>query len=76
MSGDGSVVVGTQQRHALVWDTTHGMRDLGAVLGAQGVNLQGNVLREAVWVSPDGTWVAGNADTPAAVATGWIARIR
>jgi uncharacterized membrane protein len=76
-STNGSLIVGSQGKTALMWDSAHGARDIGAVLASLGVDLQGKVLREAVWVSPDGTWIAGNADAPsgAMLSAGWIAHI-
>jgi probable HAF family extracellular repeat protein len=79
VSQDGSVVVGTQAQHALIWDATNGMRDLTTVLTSNfGVNLQGKVLLEATWISPDGTWIVGNAATPGGPTTtvGWIAHLQ
>jgi hypothetical protein len=71
--------VGTQAQHALIWDATNGMRDLTTVLTSNfGVNLQGKVLLEATWISPDGTWIVGNAATPGGPTTtvGWIAHLQ
>lgn len=77
VSSGGSVVVGSQSGHCLLWDAAHGWRDLPTVLASQGVNLQGKVLREATWVSPDGAWIAGNADDPSGpmIRVGWIAHV-
>jgi probable HAF family extracellular repeat protein len=76
-SAGGAIIVGSQGKTAVVWDSAHGARDIAAALTSLGVDLQGRVLREAVWVSPDGTWIAGNADAPsgAMLSAGWIAHI-
>jgi probable HAF family extracellular repeat protein len=77
VSTDGAVIVGGQLGHALIWDAG-GLRDLSTVLTTQyGVDLQGKELREATWVSPDGTWIIGNADdvTGPSITLGWIAHL-
>lgn len=77
-SNGGAVIVGGQSGHALIWDAAHGLRDLSQVLTTQfGVDLQGKQLREATWVSPDGTWIVGNAEdvTGPAITVGWIAHL-
>jgi probable HAF family extracellular repeat protein len=78
VSGDGSIVVGSQGGRAVIWDAAHGARDLALVLTSQyGLDLQGRALREAAWVSPDGSWVVGNADVPSGstLMSAWIAHI-
>jgi probable HAF family extracellular repeat protein len=77
VSADGSVVVATQAKHPLIWDAQHGMRDLSIVLTSAGSDLQGKVLKEAMWVSPDAHWVVGNADDPSGpmLNVGWIAHL-
>ncbi len=78
VSQDGSVIVGVQNRHALIWDAASGLRDLATVLtGSYGIDLQGKVLQEATWVSPDGHWIVGNAATPSGptLTVGWIVHL-
>jgi len=76
---DGSVIVGSQNKHAVIWDAQNGMRDLSTVLTTTyGLNLQGKVLQEATWISPDGTWIVGNAATPGGptLIVGWITHLQ
>jgi uncharacterized membrane protein len=77
VSADGSIVVATQSKHALIWDAQHGMRDLSTVLTSAGADLQGKILKEATWISPDAHWVVGNADDPSGpmLSVGWIAHL-
>ncbi len=77
VSADGSIVVATQSKHALIWDAQHGMRDLSIVLTSAGADLQGKILKEATWISPDAHWVVGNADDPSGpmLSVGWIAHL-
>lgn len=77
VSGDGSVVVGAQSKHAFIWDAQNGMRDLSSVLAAGGADLQGKTIQEATWISPDGHWIVGNADDTngSMLTVGWIAHL-
>lgn len=64
VSYDGSVVVGwgttTNGQEAFIWDSTNGMRNLGAVLQTYGVNLDSITLSSAVGVSWSGNEFCGN----------------
>jgi probable HAF family extracellular repeat protein len=77
VSADGSMVVGTQTKHAFIWDAQHGMRDLSSVLVLAGADLQGKQPKEATWISPDAHWIVGNADDPNGpmLTVGWIAHL-
>jgi probable HAF family extracellular repeat protein len=62
-SQDGAVVVGHSGNVAMVWDTTHGSRELADVLSNDyHVGLQGLELKDAIGVSDDGLTIAGNGE--------------
>lgn len=78
VSGDGSLVVGRSGSQAFIWDATHGMRDLEALLTLAGVDLQGIDLNEASSISHDGETIVGTGiDTISTSSSGlaavWIA---
>jgi len=60
-------------KEPFVWDVTHGMRGLVALLEAQGVDLTGWKLREATGVSANGLRIVGNGTNPAGKTEAWIA---
>lgn len=83
VSADGSVVVGAGSvdgtlrsavYRAFIWDQAHGMRDLHAVLTAQGLDLTGWTLTRATDISGDGTVIVGTGSLNG-VTQGWIAAI-
>ncbi|HVP28588.1 MAG TPA: PEP-CTERM sorting domain-containing protein [Myxococcota bacterium] len=64
VSGNGSVIVGAYEpdnhfRHAFIWDNTHGARDLQQVLTADGLDLTGWTLQDALGISADGQTIVG-----------------
>lgn len=75
VSGDGSVVVGTQRldqpdSRAVIWDEYHGVRDLNFVLETDlGIDLGDWILEWASDVSDDGTVIVGTAFNPVAGGT-------
>lgn len=73
VSGDGSVVVGTDNDNArfglpsskaFIWDEANGMRALDVLLTSLGIDLTGWELLEATAVSADGLTVLGRASDP------------
>jgi probable HAF family extracellular repeat protein len=76
MSGDGARIVGQVEyatTEVFLWDAAHGMRLLGDVLTAQGVDLSDWRLTAAV-ISDDGRWVAGTGfHISAGVDEPWLA---
>jgi len=80
VSADGSLVVGWTGsplggRTPFLWDASHGMRDLEAVLtGELGLDLTGWDLDQALAISADGTVVAGIGEKDGADRI-WVARI-
>ena len=77
VSSDGSIVVGTGGNasfimEAFIWDATNGMRSLKDVLVADGVDLTGWALYEALAISPDGTKIVGYGTSPSGTEA-WIA---
>lgn len=80
VSADGAVVVGYSasaigQQEAFVWDATHGMRSLSAVLTGQGVDLTGWRLTLANAISADGTTIVGVGANPLGQTEAWLANI-
>jgi uncharacterized membrane protein len=82
ISADGSVIVGSLQRgpiegdHAMIWDASHGMRRLQAILESDlGLDLGGWELKLAMDVSADGRTIVGNGRNPVGESEAWIATI-
>ncbi len=80
VTDDGTIVVGrgttAAGQEAFVWDSTNGMRSLGAVLSGQfGVNLSGWRLTLARKISGDGTHVVGRAINPAGNTEAFVAHV-
>jgi probable HAF family extracellular repeat protein len=80
VSGDGSVVVGysgTPSAHqAIIWDATHGTRNLQQVLTTDyGLNLTGWTLEDANAISADGRTFVGDGFDPNHHVEAWIATI-
>lgn len=80
VSADGAVIVGYAYggppgRRPLIWDATHGMRDLFQVLGEEyGIDLSDWSAPEASAVSADGTVIGGEGVGPDG-RDAWIARL-
>jgi uncharacterized membrane protein len=69
VSGDGSVIVGNMPNAnaapgAMVWDATHGARELEVILTALGVDFAGWDLTGAQGVSADGRTIVGFGPSP------------
>jgi len=80
VSADGSVIVGEYEgplgNTALVWDATHGLRDLAQVLTDDyQLDLTGWHLRAAWDISNDGTVIVGSGYIPGGDMEAWIATI-
>lgn len=64
VSGDGSIIVGfavdAVGQKAMIWDATHGLRDLNAVLvNDHGLNLNGFRMQMVWSITPDGHTIVG-----------------
>jgi probable HAF family extracellular repeat protein len=87
ISADGSVVVGAGSAQfetspfyllgtsAFVWDASHAMRELSAVLLDDGVDLAGWFLSSATDVSADGSTIVGEGTDGTFVNEAWLATI-
>ncbi len=81
VSADGSTVVGSMSSDAganpsaFIWDAINGMRDLKSVLEAQGVDLTGWNLTDAVDLSDDGLRIVGNGINPLGAEEGWVVTV-
>ena len=59
---DGSVIVGTTtSERAWRWTATSGIQDLNLIASNAGINLNGYILNNAVGVSDNGQYIAGNS---------------
>jgi probable HAF family extracellular repeat protein len=80
VSADGSVVVGASNTtsnsayRAMRWTAATGMRLIGDLLTASGVNTTGWVLTVANGVSGDGSVIAGTGTNPSGNTEAWIVR--
>lgn len=75
-SADGSVIVGSANGRAFIWDATHGTRDLKAVIEANGHDTTGWTLHSATAISDDGLVVAGIGSIDGSFdSEGWIANL-
>jgi probable HAF family extracellular repeat protein len=78
VSADGGVVVGDSSNGppiAFVWTRAQGMRDLRAVLAAQGANVAGWSLSSARRVSDDGRTIVGDGIEPGGHTRAWFAHL-
>jgi probable HAF family extracellular repeat protein len=76
VSGDGSIIVGTSDEVAFLWDEAHGMRDLKQVLQQDfALDLTGWSLTRARGVSLDGLTIVGEGLNPQGRTEGWVAVI-
>lgn len=75
ISADGTVVVGDFGGiMPMIWDPTHGTRDLQSVLAPLvGTALDGWELTFAYAISADGLWVAGEGNSPFSPNQAWLA---
>lgn len=81
VTADGSMIVGTSDNRAFIWDSVNGMRDLAKVLQTDyGVDLRvengaatkvGWKLLEATGVSDDGLIIVGNGISPSGRIRAW-----
>jgi len=74
-SANGSVIVGSSNGHAFIWDAVHGTRDLQAVITANGHDLTGWTLLRAEAISDDGLTVAGFGTDGSTFGEGWVANL-
>jgi probable HAF family extracellular repeat protein len=72
VSADGSTIVGFGGE-AVIWDSTHGVRELDTVLTDLGLDLSGWTLSSARDVSDDGRVIVGWGTNPSGQPEGWIA---
>lgn len=78
ISGDGSVVVGSNTNGAFIWDATHGMRDLQSLLATEyglSTELNGWSLITAEAISSDGTAIAGYGQNRSGQIEAWMATL-
>jgi uncharacterized membrane protein len=76
VSADGTVIVGSSNAVAVIWDEANGMRDLkGVLVNDFGLDLSGWSLHEALGVSDDGRTIVGMGRNPQGKSEGWIAVI-
>lgn len=78
ISGDGSVVVGSNEDGVFIWDATHGMRDLQSLLATEyglSTKLNGWRLIAAEAISSDGTAIAGYGQNPSGQIEAWMATL-
>jgi probable HAF family extracellular repeat protein len=81
VSPDGQLIVGWAEQsgssHAFVWDASHGMRELKAVLKQQGVSgLGGWTLDAATGMAGDLPWtIAGTGADSLGSCAGWVAHL-
>ncbi len=64
-NGDGSVVVGTSDSGAMIWRQGEGMVLLSAFLETIGIPVPERVLRDAIAISNNGRFIAGNSEVGA-----------
>ena len=79
-SENGSIVVGydtvNSNLTAMIWDSTHGMRDLKSVLVNDfGLDLTGWTVSYPLNVSDNGNTIVGYGTNPSGQTEGWIASI-
>jgi hypothetical protein len=80
VSSGGRRIVGAglcaEGARAFLWDRVYGMKRLDEALArSAGAALAGWTLLEAVAITSDGVWVAGNGLDPSGQPQGWIARL-
>ena len=75
-SADGSVIVGSNDFEAFIWDAENGMRHLEDVLMGLGLDLTGWDLSTATSITPDGLTIVGRGSGPNVTGgEAWIAHI-
>ena len=74
VSGDGAIIVGTQDNQAMIWDTVNGTREFQAVLAALGLDLTDWNLTRIGGISDDGRTFVGEGIHNGTVEA-WIAQI-
>ena len=76
VSGDGSVVVGTDCGTSpckpFLWDATNGLRTLENLLTNVGIDVSGVELRDAAAISDDGKTIVGTGIGPGGFTEGWV----
>jgi uncharacterized membrane protein len=78
ISADGWVIAGSASsigEEAFIWDQIRGMRSLGSILSANGIDLTGWSLGGASDVSADGQTIVGTGINPDGNTEAWIASI-
>ena len=76
VSQDGSIVVGSSDSNAFIWDAGHGIRNLQDVLENEyGLDLGGWLLRGVFGISDDGTVLTGIGYDHRGYQRCWIATI-
>ena len=76
VSADGSIIVGTGENGAMIWDAANGMRSLQQILEIDlALDLTGWILLTARAVSDDGTAIAGHGWNPDGNIEAWHARL-
>lgn len=75
VSFDGSVIVGTSDVGAFIWEEANGLRSLQQIVLNFGLDLAGWTLQDAQAISDDGFTIAGVGVNPAGVQEAWIANI-
>lgn len=80
LSGDGAVMIGsgrtgTAFSEPVIWDATHGWRELDVLLATLGVDLSGWTLTSANAISADGRVIVGHGQNPAGEQEAWVAVI-
>ncbi|MBS0187829.1 MAG: hypothetical protein JSS51_07155 [Planctomycetes bacterium] len=75
-NADGSIIVGTSNGRAFIWDAVHGTRDLQALIDANGHDTTGWTLLSADAISDDGLTVAGMGIlSGSSELEGWVANL-
>lgn len=76
VSHDGSVIVGSSDGVAFIWDQLNGIQNLNDVLVSDyQLDLTGWTLTSVVGITPDGTTMVGRGINPSGQQEGWIAHI-
>jgi probable HAF family extracellular repeat protein len=79
VSEDGSVIVGASLSSGgwdpIIWDSAHGLRNLGDVLLDLDLGVSGWDQMQATGISADGLTIVGSGNAPGGSQEGWIAHI-